>query len=313
MSYLLIVYYIRNRSFNAGILTILINRFGDAILLVIISYLIINGSFEVYLLGDYNVLGEVISLLILLGAFTKRAQVPFSSWLPAAIAAPTPVSALVHSSTLVTAGIYILIRYLPGIEEITLNILVFFSLITLIMAGICANYEKDIKKIIALSTLRQLGVIIFVLGLGNVIVGYYHILIHAIFKALLFLCAGGFIHSIINYQDIRYIGGLGRISYFFRFGVNRCRIALIGFPFLAGFYSKDLICEYMLIGNLNFYFCLFFFIGVGLTRMYSVKLILMVFRFKKIFSMGVVLERKLIIKRIKLLIIGSWANGRLLG
>jgi len=210
--------------------------------------------------------------LLITAGFTKRAQIPFSSWLPAAIAAPTPVSALVHSSTLVTAGVYLLIRYFNLIKHsFLINYIIFISLITTIIAGVCANYEIDLKKIIALSTLSQLGVIIFVIGIGNELIRYYHILIHAIFKALLFLCAGGFIHSLISYQDTRVMGGLGNKIYFFSLGFRGCRISLIGFPFLAGFYSKDLICEYILIGNLNFFFTFLFLVGIGLTRSYRVK------------------------------------------
>jgi NADH-ubiquinone oxidoreductase chain 5 len=250
---------------------------------------------------------------IIVAAFTKRAQIPFSAWLPAAIAAPTPVSALVHSSTLVTAGVYILIRYWEYMYTYLNFAIIFISSLTTIIAGVCANYEKDLKKIIALSTLSQLGVIIFIIGVGDVLVGYYHILIHAIFKALLFLCAGGYIHSLKNYQDIRYIRGLGGKRLFFSFGFLGCRIALIGFPFLAGFYSKDLICEYMLIGKLNLIFCFLFLIGIGLTRMYRIKVILIILGDKQRNLEGYVGERKKMVKRIFILLLGTFLNGAIIG
>jgi len=146
---------------------------------------------------------QVIAITI--AAITKRAQIPFSRWLPAAIAAPTPVSALVHSSTLVTAGVFLLIRFYPFLHSIKLfnYILILFGVSTILIAGLRAISECDIKKIIALSTLRQLGIIITSLGLNIPQLAYYHILTHALFKALLFVCAGRFINSHLHSQDLR--------------------------------------------------------------------------------------------------------------
>jgi NADH-ubiquinone oxidoreductase chain 5 len=197
------------------------------------------------------------------------------------------VSALVHSSTLVTAGVYLIIRYGILIRRRFLkNYLIFVSLLTLIMAGLCANFEFDLKKIIALSTLSQLGVMLFIVGLGNFLVGYYHILIHAMFKALLFLCAGGFIHSLNNYQDIRYLRGIGKFTAYLGIGFNGCSLALMGFPFLAGFYSKDLICEYILISKLNLIIVFLFLVRIGLTSIYSLKAIIVVYGEYKGLSYG---------------------------
>lgn len=146
----------------------------------------------------------MLCFLVVLAAITKRAQIPFSSWLPAAIAAPTPVSALVHSSTLVTAGVYLLIRFRFLLNNSTIfYALLLFGNLTIFMAGLGANYEMDLKKIIALSTLRQLGLIMGILSLGFYKMAFFHLLTHALFKALLFLCAGVLIHNIINFQDIR--------------------------------------------------------------------------------------------------------------
>ncbi len=316
VSYLLIIYYSNNRSYNAGILTILINRFGDVLLLIRISFFVKRFCWDLIFLDSifipiysYN----IIYFLLITAGFTKRAQIPFSSWLPAAIAAPTPVSALVHSSTLVTAGVYLIIRYFYLIKDrFLIKYIVFISLITIVIAGVCANYEKDLKKIIALSTLRQLGVILFIVGIGNVLMGYYHILMHAIFKALLFLCAGGFIHSIINYQDVRLMGGVGKNIYFFSLGFRGCRLALIGFPFLAGYYSKDLICEYLIIGKINFFFIFLFLLRIGLTRSYRLKALNSVWGNTRIPSLGLIHERKLMITRIILLLIGSFMNGAII-
>ena len=146
--------------------------------------------------------------LIILAGLTKRAQIPFSAWFLAAMAAPTPVSALVHSSTLVTAGVYLILRnnyfiMRSGWSEVLLLI----GLITITMAGASALFEVDIKKVIALSTLRQLGVIFFRLGLAQPFLAFFHLVSHAYFKAMLFIAAGAIIHSLKDYQDLRKIGG----------------------------------------------------------------------------------------------------------
>lgn len=179
----------------------------------------------------------------MVAAITKRAQIPFSAWLPAAIAAPTPVSALVHSSTLVTAGVYLLIRFSFILGETCSIFLLFISTITIFISGIVAVFEYDLKKIIALSTLRQLGIIIFAISLGLYNVAFFHLLTHALFKALLFLCAGVLIHGVGNTQDIRSFGALSLNYPVVTVCINLANLSLCGIPFLAGFYSKDLIVE----------------------------------------------------------------------
>ena len=183
---------------------------------------------------------------------TKRAQVPFSSWLPAAIAAPTPVSALVHSSTLVTAGVYLLIRFRVLLESrAAFKALFLISAVTMFISGLGANFEYDLKKIIALSTLRQLGVIIRVLSIGLRELAFFHLITHALFKALLFICAGSLIHAVKEYQDIRLIGNLVYFIPLTGRYIRVANLALCGTPFLAGFYSKDLILEIIFISDLN--------------------------------------------------------------
>lgn len=177
------------------------------------------------------------------------------------MAAPTPVSALVHSSTLVTAGVYLLIRFNFYLLN-NLNILFFLLLLgrlTILISGLGANFELDFKKIIALSTLSQLGLIIRTLSIGFIKLAFFHLLSHALFKALLFLCAGVFIHRILNFQDIRFSGGFNnQIIITLRF-FNISSLALCGMPFLSGFYSKDMILEIVLISNLNVIIFFFFF------------------------------------------------------
>merc|ERR1712223_849631 len=202
-----------------------------------------------------------IIYLIIISACTKRAQIPFSARLPAAIAAPTPVSSLVHSSTLVTAGVYLLIRINLIIIEINITKFLFIiGIITIIIAGMTAIIEIDIKKIIALSTLRQLGIMMLILGSGNPILSLFHLISHAFFKAMLFMCAGIIIHNIKDYQDIRKMG----LRFFnLNFSISIIIIAnirLCGLPFLRGFYSKDLIIEIIIMKGINI--IIFFYINI---------------------------------------------------
>lgn len=277
VSYCLVIYYQNIKSFNAGILTALSNRIGDVAFLIAVAWIINFGRwnfiFYIEMIKiDFSI--TIISFLIILAAITKRAQIPFSSWLPAAIAAPTPVSALVHSSTLVTAGVYLLIRFnILFFDSLFGQILLLFGGLTIFIAGISANFEFDLKKIIALSTLRQLGLIIIILSIGFPKLAFFHLLTHALFKALLFLCAGSIIHNIKNSQDIR---DIGRLVYFIPLTItclNTANFALCGIPFLAGFYSKDLILEIALISNLNYLIFFLYFFSTGLTVCYSFRLI----------------------------------------
>jgi len=212
----------------------------------------------------------VISFIVL-AAFTKRAQIPFSSWLPVAIAAPTPVSSLVHSSTLVTAGVYLLIRFNQGLRVSIIFIGLFFSVITIFIAGLGANLEFDLKKIIALSTLSQLGLIITILFVGDYKLTIFHLLIHAFFKALLFICAGLIIHNFIGCQDIRYIGSVTLAIPLTGVIFNISRMSLCGLPFLSGFYSKDLILEFCSFSYLNIFNYVLLNISTGLTASYRLR------------------------------------------
>lgn len=276
VSYCLVIYYQNVKSFNAGMLTALTNRIGDVSLLICIAWMLNYGGWNYVFWLDlicYDFDIQIISFLIVLAAITKRAQIPFSSWLPAAMAAPTPVSSLVHSSTLVTAGVYLLIRFYSCFNGWVLYFLVFFSTLTIFMAGLGANYEFDLKKIIAISTLSQLGLMIGILSLGEVNLAFFHLLTHALFKALLFMCSGNVIHNVLDCQDIRFMGNLVTrmpltCSFFYV-----CNLSLCGIPFLSGFYSKDLLLEVLSIDYLNFYIYIMFFVSTGLTVSYTFRLI----------------------------------------
>nr|APX40896.1 NADH dehydrogenase subunit 5 [Longitarsus niger] len=275
VSYCLVIYYQNVKSFNAGMLTALSNRIGDVALLMSIAWMLNYGSFNFIFwleVMKQDFIMELISWFIILSAMTKSAQIPFSSWLPSAMAAPTPVSSLVHSSTLVTAGVYLLIRFNYSFNQNLMYFLLFISSLTMFMSGIGANFEYDLKKIIALSTLSQLGLMMSILALGSFKLAFFHLLIHALFKALLFMCAGNIIHSLNNCQDIRFMGGLIKQMPLTCMYLNICNWSLCGLPFMSGFYSKDLIVEFMSMEILNIYIYMIFYISIGLTVSYSFRL-----------------------------------------
>nr|YP_010272322.1 NADH dehydrogenase subunit 5 [Meloe mediterraneus]UKE80243.1 NADH dehydrogenase subunit 5 [Meloe mediterraneus] len=275
VSYCLVIYYQNVKSLNAGMITALTNRIGDVALLMSIAWMLNYGSWNyIFYLeemkNDFNMM--IITSLVIIAAMTKSAQIPFSSWLPAAMAAPTPVSSLVHSSTLVTAGVYLLIRFNYSVSDVMMMFLLFISSMTMFMSGLGANFEFDLKKIIALSTLSQLGLMMMVLSLGGYKLAFFHLLTHALFKALLFMCAGNVIHSMLNCQDIRFMGSLVNSMPLTCTFMNICNLSLCGIPFLSGFYSKDLIAEVMSMGYLSIYVYVIFYISIGLTVSYSFRL-----------------------------------------
>nr|YP_006234044.1 NADH dehydrogenase subunit 5 [Athyma sulpitia]AFH54883.1 NADH dehydrogenase subunit 5 [Athyma sulpitia] len=278
VSYCLVIYYQNIKSYNAGMLTALSNRVGDIMILMLVSWMLNYGSWNYifylnFMSNDFSM--KIISLLVIIAAMTKSAQIPFSSWLPAAMAAPTPVSALVHSSTLVTAGVYLLIRFNNLlIEMYFLKFLLLFSGLTMMMSGICANYEFDLKKIIALSTLSQLGLMMSILSMGFYDLAFFHLLTHAMFKALLFMCAGLIIHMMNNNQDIRMMGGISIYIPLTSLCMNISNLALCGIPFLAGFYSKDMILEMVSMSNLNLLIFYLYYFSTGLTMFYTIRLLM---------------------------------------
>nr|AWV84336.1 NADH dehydrogenase subunit 5 [Chonosia atrodorsalis] len=272
VSYCLVIYYQNISSNNAGMLTALMNRVGDVAILMSIAWMLNFGSWNFCSFIDKMNMDNMIMLIVLAG-FTKSAQIPFSSWLPAAMAAPTPVSALVHSSTLVTAGVYLMIRFSSVINHMNMiNLFMIMSTMTMIMSGIGANFEFDLKKIIALSTLSQLGIMMTILMFGYPMLAFLHLIIHALFKASLFLCAGIIIHSISNNQDIRMMGSLCHQMPMTMTLMNIANLSLCGIPFMSGFYSSDLIMESMCFNNINLVIMLLMYMGIGLTSFYSMRL-----------------------------------------
>nr|YP_009131207.1 NADH dehydrogenase subunit 5 [Cyanoplax caverna]AIA77056.1 NADH dehydrogenase subunit 5 [Cyanoplax caverna] len=278
VSFCLVIYYQNSKSLGAGLMTVFMNRVGDCAILLSIGFVFSMGHFNSEFFWNFDFMGFVIIMLMIAG-LTKSAQLPFSSWLPAAMAAPTPVSALVHSSTLVTAGVFLLIRFYTFLESMYLFnfLLLMISSMTMIMAGLAANLETDLKKIIALSTLSQLGIMMFSISLKLFNLALFHLFVHAMFKALLFLCAGNIIHCHMNNQDIRKMGFLWNQLPVTSTCFNIANFALCGFPFLAGFYSKDCIIEMMVFYQTNIFITLNMMITTFLTAAYSARLFMIIF------------------------------------
>ena len=255
-SFLLVVYYKNRKSLGSGMITAITNRIGDCLLLCSLGFLLINSSLI------------LLSLLLVL-RMTKSAQFPFSTWLPSAIAAPTPVSALVHSSTLVTAGVYVLIRFCNS----DMRILIFIGTFTMFIAGVRACAERDLKKVVALSTLSQLGIIILSIGSIEKSFCFFHLMSHAYFKALLFLCIGTHIHALYGSQDFRRFNKLRPTLYVSVF-TSVSNLSLMGFVFTTGFYRKDLLLEASYMCVSTSWVVLLFLLGIGLTSCYSVKIVI---------------------------------------
>nr|UVW80938.1 NADH dehydrogenase subunit 5 [Lernaea cyprinacea] len=271
-SFLLVIFYSNIKSLNSGLITLLSNRVGDVMLMILIGYLLTLGEFTSV---DYKwgVFSSLMTIVLMSAAFTKSAQIPFMAWLPAAMAAPTPVSSLVHSSTLVTAGVYLLIRHQELLNYFLMNTWIFYiGLISCLAASLSALVECDLKKIIALSTLSQLGVMMVSIGLGSSLLAFSHLVGHAMFKALMFISVGNFIHSANNYQDMRFMG----MNYFFTKWINSFMLlsvlSLMAFPFMVAFFTKELIFEMSVLNLLGSLEILLFYFTILLTPVYSYRL-----------------------------------------
>ncbi len=333
-SYLLIgFWHKKNSANNAAIKAFIVNRIGDfgfaiGIFLIFIFFGTLNYE-EVFALApnfadtEINFLGLEVNLItvtclfLFIGAMGKSAQFFLHTWLPDAMEGPTPVSALIHAATMVTAGVFLVVRCSPIFEysQVALNFVAIVGMITALFAASVAIVQNDIKKIIAYSTCSQLGYMFFAAGVGAYHVAIFHLFTHAFFKALLFLGSGSVIHSLNDEQDVRNMGDLWKKMPVTWFAMVVGTLALTGFPFLSGFYSKDAIIEFAFLKGTNVGY---FAAGIGimtavLTALYSWRLIFKTFHGKfnnKNLSKSEIHESGLTITiPLLLLVVGSIFSG----
>jgi proton-translocating NADH-quinone oxidoreductase chain L len=297
-SYLLInFWYTRIQANKAAIKAMLVNRVGDFAILfgIFLIYYLFNSLDYDIVFGlaskispqKYTILGidlsymDLITLLLFIGAMGKSAQFGLHTWLPDAMEGPTPVSALIHAATMVTAGVFLIVRcsFFFELSSFTLNVILVVGAVTTFFSSTVGLFQNDVKKIIAYSTCSQLGYMIFACGLSSYDVAMFHLSNHAFFKALLFLAAGSVIHAINDEQDLRKFGGL-RLKLPMSYSVMLIgSLALMGFPFLSGFYSKDTILElayskYTTFGHFSY---ILGTLSVFSTAFYSIRLLYLVF------------------------------------
>jgi len=284
-SYILISFYNDDpKAVKGGLKALIITQFGGLGLLLgavlLFSY---TGSFDINVfLSNPSVLPTSILAIMafggLIAAAAKSAQFPFQTWLPDAMEAPTPISALIHAATMVNAGVYLLVRFYPAFESVPgwRYAVMVIGMLSAFMAAIMALVSNDLKRVLAYSTVSQLGYMVYAIGAGGLFASQFHLLSHSVFKALLFLAAGAVIHS-VGTRDMRKMGGLGKKLSFTRVVFLTGALALSGVPILNGFWSKELILEAGSQTGNPFWIYLIMLFVAGLTALYTFRTVWMVF------------------------------------